>query len=153
MTSNIGSQYLLEGIKEDGTIEEAAEAAVQEELKAHFRPEFLNRLDEIILFHPLNKDNIGCIVDLMMKDLNRRLEDQRISIELTDSARSFVIEGGYDPTFGARPLRRFLQKNVETIAAREILKGEVLEGDAIVVDLQDGRLLTSVRRREKLEEA
>ena len=118
MTSNIGSQYLLEGIQEDGTISQQAQDLVQNDLRAHFRPEFLNRLDEIILFKPLTKDNIGHIVDLLLADLNRRLADQELTIELTPEAKQFVIDGGYDPVYGARPLKRFVQKYVETLSAR-----------------------------------
>ena len=140
MTSNIGSSYLLEGIQEDGEISPACEEQVMHDLRASFRPEFLNRLDEIIMFKPLTKDNIGHIVDLMMADLNRRLKDQEISLELTPDAKDFIIEGGYDPVYGARPLKRFLQKNVETLAAREILSGEILEGDTILITLREGKL-------------
>ena len=152
MTSNIGSQYLLEGIRENGTISDEAAQAVQADLKAHFRPEFLNRLDEIILFHPLTKENIGNIVDLQMKQLNSRLSAQDIAIELTDEARSFVIDGGYDPSFGARPLRRYLQKNVETLAARLILKGDVLPGDTIVIRVENGALDAVVRAQAEVVE-
>ena len=113
---------------------------VMNDLRAHFRPEFLNRLDEIIMFKPLTKDNIGHIVDLMMADLNRRLEDQEISLELTDEAKDYIIEGGYDPVYGARPLKRFLQKNVETLAARLILSGEIGAGDTILLKVTDGKL-------------
>ncbi|MDE6908658.1 MAG: ATP-dependent chaperone ClpB, partial [Lachnospiraceae bacterium] len=123
MTSNIGSAYLLEGIGEDGEIDEGAEKLVMEDLRNHFRPEFLNRLDETIMFKPLTKANIGIIVDLMMKDLNKRLAAQEISLELTEAAKAYMIEGGYDPSYGARPLKRFLQKHVETLAARLILAG------------------------------
>ena len=140
MTSNIGSSYLLEGIQEDGEISPACEEQVMHDLRASFRPEFLNRLDEIIMFKPLTKDNISHIVDLMMADLNRRLKDQEISLELTPDAKDFIIEGGYDPVYGARPLKRFLQKNVETLAAREILSGEILEGDTILITLREGKL-------------
>ena len=152
MTSNIGSQYLLEGIRENGTISDEAARAVQADLKAHFRPEFLNRLDEIILFHPLTKENIGNIVDLQMKQLNGRLSEQDIAIELTDEARSFVIDGGYDPSFGARPLRRYLQKNVETLAARLILKGDVLPGDTIVIRVENDALAADIRPQAEVVE-
>ena len=135
LTSNIGSQYLLEGIDENGNIREEARDAVMGELRAHFRPEFLNRLDEIIMFKPLTKENIGNIVDLMMADLNRRLADQEIRLELTDEAKSYIIDGGYDPVYGARPLKRYLQKNVETLAARIILADGVGEGSVIVIDV------------------
>ncbi len=144
MTSNIGSQYLLNGIKEDGTIAPEAQKAVEADLKAHFRPEFLNRLDEIILFHPLTKDNIGHIVDLQIDDLNRRLAERQIHIELTDAAKDSIVEGGYDPTFGARPLRRYIQKYVETLAARKILSGDVIQGSTIQIDCKDGELTADI---------
>ena len=139
MTSNIGSAYLLEGIGEDGEIDEGAEKLVMEDLRNHFRPEFLNRLDETIMFKPLTKANIGIIVDLMMKDLNKRLAAQEISLELTETAKAYMIEGGYDPAYGARPLKRFLQKHVETLAARLILSGEVRADDTVLIDILDGR--------------
>lgn len=139
MTSNIGSAYLLEGIGEDGEIDERAEKLVMEDLRNHFRPEFLNRLDETIMFKPLTKANIGIIVDLMMKDLNKRLAAQEISLELTEAAKAYMIEGGYDPAYGARPLKRFLQKHVETLAARLILSGEVRADDTVLIDILDGR--------------
>ena len=140
MTSNIGSSYLLDGISEDGSIKEEAANLVMNDLRGHFRPEFLNRLDEIIMFKPLTKDNIGHIVDLMMKDLNERLSDREISLELTPEAKDYIIDGGYDPVYGARPLKRFLQKHVETLAARGIVSGEIHEGDTILITLQDGTL-------------
>ena len=139
MTSNIGSAYLLEGIGEDGEIDEGAEKLVMEDLRNHFRPEFLNRLDETIMFKPLTKANIGIIVDLMMKDLNKRLAAQEISLELTEAAKAYMIEGGYDPAYGARPLKRFLQTHVETLAARLILSGEVRADDTVLIDILDGR--------------
>ena len=139
MTSNIGSAYLLEGIGEDGEIDEGAEKLVMEDLRNHFRPEFLNRLDETIMFKPLTKANIGIIVDLMMKDLNKRLAAQEISLELTETAKAYMIEGGYDPAYGARPLKRFLQKHVETLAARLILSGEVRADDTVLIDILNGR--------------
>ena len=145
MTSNIGSAYLLEGIQSDGQISSQSEEMVKNELRAHFRPEFLNRLDEIIMFKPLTRENIGNIVNLMLEDLNRRLEAQEIHLELTDAAKDYIIEGGYDPVYGARPLKRFLQKHVETLAARLILSGEVGTEDTIVLDVQDGKL-TAARR-------
>ena len=141
MTSNIGSQYLLDGIQADGTISENAQNMVQQDLRAHFRPEFLNRLDEIIMFKPLTKDNIGSIVDLQINDLNRRLADQRLTIALSQEAKDFIIEAGYDPVYGARPLKRYIQKNVETLSARLILGGGVHEGDTIRIDVQDGGLV------------
>ena len=141
MTSNIGSSYLLEGIDEKGDIRPECEKQVMGDLRAHFRPEFLNRLDESILFKPLTKDNIGHIVDLMMADVNKRLEDKELQIELTDAAKAYIVENGYDPVYGARPLKRFLQKNVETMAARYILGGDVHAGSVMVVD-RDGDGLT-----------
>ena len=144
LTSNIGSQYLLDGITEDGEITDTTRALVEAELKAHFRPEFLNRLDETILFRPLTKENISSIVELLLKDLNRRLAQQEFTIELTEEAKQYVIENGYDPVYGARPLKRFLQQNVETLAAKIILKGEISKGDVITVDLKDGVLTGTV---------
>ena len=139
MTSNIGSQYLLEGISEDGNITQEAQNMVQQDLRAHFRPEFLNRLDEMILFKPLTKDNIGHIVDLLVADLNKRLADQELTIELSPAAKEYVIDGGYDPVYGARPLKRFVQKYVETLSAKLILSGNVHQGDTILIDRsQDG---------------
>ena len=146
MTSNIGSSYLLEGIEEDGTIRKDCEDLVMTDLRAHFRPEFLNRLDEIVMFRPLTRDNIGSIVDLTMADLNERLKAQDISLELTDAAKDFIIEGGYEPTYGARPLKRFLQKNVETLAAREILSGDVRGGDVIELDVRENKLSAEVKK-------
>ncbi len=140
MTSNIGSSYLLDGISAQGEITEEASQLVMNDLRNHFRPEFLNRLDEIILFKPLTKDNIGHIIDLMMADLNRRLSDRNISLLLTEDAKNYIIEGGYDPIYGARPLKRFLQKHVETLAAREILSGDIHEGDTILICLSEGVL-------------
>ena len=141
MTSNIGSQYLLEGIDENGEIKPEANEAVMAELRDHFRPEFLNRLDEIIMFKPLTKDNIGGIVDLIIADLNKRLANQELSVELSDAAKQYVIDNGYDPVYGARPLKRYIQKNVETAAARLILgEGELHQGDTIRFDVKDGEL-------------
>ena len=145
MTSNLGSMHLLEGIDENGEIRPEAEEAVMEELKGNFRPEFLNRLDEIIMFKPLTKDNIGGIVDLLMAELNNRLADQEIHIRLTDAAKSYIVEGGYDPVYGARPLKRYLQKYVETLAAKLILGGKVGQEDTIVLDVTDGELTASVQ--------
>ena len=152
MTSNIGSQYLLEGIQEDGTISQQAQDLVQNDLRAHFRPEFLNRLDEIILFKPLTKDNIGHIVDLLLADLNRRLADQELTIELTPEAKQFVIDGGYDPVYGARPLKRFVQKYVETLSARLILGGNVSQGDTILLTVQEGKLTAVVKPEAEVVE-
>ena len=148
MTSNIGSSYLLDGIEPDGSIRQESQDLVMNDLRAHFRPEFLNRLDEIIMFKPLTKENIGNIVDLMMADLNRRLADQEIRLQLTDEAKSYIIDGGYDPVYGARPLKRFLQKNVETLAARMILSGNVQTEDTIVIGLKDGKLAAEVMKVE-----
>ncbi len=135
MTSNLGSQYLLEGIDETtGAIKPEAEEAVNAELRTNFRPEFLNRLDEIIMFKPLTKDNIGGIVDLLMEELNERLSDRQLKIELTDAAKSFIIDKGYDPVYGARPLKRYMQKNLETMVARIILGGDISEGSTIIID-------------------
>lgn len=142
MTSNIGSQYLLSGIDENGEIMGNAEALVMNDLRSHFRPEFLNRLDEIILFKPLSKENITGIIDLLMMDLNKRLQDRELKIELTDSAKDIVVDQGYDPAYGARPLKRYLQKHVETLAAKIILGDEIKAGDLIVVDAsEDGSKL------------
>ena len=137
MTSNIGSQYLLDGIDERGSITPEAEAMVMNDLRGHFRPEFLNRLDEIILFKPLTKDNIAGIIDLMIQDLNRRIGDKELKIELTDAAKKFVVDRGYDPIYGARPLKRYLQKHVETLAAKIILGDEVRAGNTIVIDVEE----------------
>ena len=138
MTSNIGSQYLLDGIDETGQIRPEAEQMVMQDLRNHFRPEFLNRLDETILFKPLTKDNISHIVDLMVADVNRRLAEKELKVELTAAAKAYVTENGYDPAYGARPLRRYLQKHVETLAARIILEGNVSVGQTIVIDTDEG---------------
>ncbi|MCQ2500908.1 MAG: ATP-dependent chaperone ClpB [Lachnospiraceae bacterium] len=145
MTSNIGSQYLLEGISENGEIREEARKMVMADLRGHFRPEFLNRLDETILFKPLTKDNIGNIVELLIKDLNKRLADQELAIELSPEAKTYVIEGGYDPVYGARPLKRYVQKYVETLSARLILGGEIHQGDTILLDVENGSLIAKVK--------
>ena len=145
MTSNLGSVHLLEGIDENGEIRPEAEEAVMEELKGNFRPEFLNRLDEIIMFKPLTKDNIGNIIKLLMEDLNKRLADRELKVELTKAAEDYVTEKGYDPVYGARPLKRFLQKYVETLAAKLILADKVREGDTILIDLTDGELTASAK--------
>ncbi len=144
MTSNLGSHYLLEGIDDEGNITKEAAEAVDEELKNSFRPEFLNRLDEIIMFKPLTKDNIGGIINLLIEDTNRRLEDRQLKIDLTDSAKKYIIEGGYDPVYGARPLKRFMQKNVETLAARLILENTVNEGSVIRIDEEGGVLKAGI---------
>ena len=145
MTSNIGSPYLLEGIDEKGEIKPEAQEQVMNDLRGHFRPEFLNRLDEIILFKPLTKDNIGGIVDLMVKELSDCLADQELSLELTDAARTQVIENGYDPVYGARPLKRYLQNYVETLAAKKILSGAVHAGDTLVLDVKDGEFVINTK--------
>ena len=145
MTSNIGSSYLLEGIDEQGNISEASQEAVMNELRAHFRPEFLNRLDETIMFKPLTKGNIYDIIDLLVADVNKRLADKEIQIELTEAAKENIVEGGYDPMYGARPLKRYLQKHVETLAARLMLQGDVGTGQTIVIDAVDGKLTARSR--------
>ena len=146
MTSNIGSEYLLDGIDENGEITPEAEAQVRGLLRTHFRPEFLNRLDETVLFKPLTKDNISNIIDLMVKDLNKRMAEREIKVSLTDAAKSLIIEGGYDPVYGARPLRRFLQKHVETLIAREILEGDVGREEELVIDARDGELVITKKQ-------
>lgn len=138
MTSNIGAQYLLDGINEDGTIKPEAEKLVMEDLRSHFRPEFLNRLDETILFKPLTKENIGGIINLIIEDLNRRLSDRELTVELTDEAKRFVVDQAYDPVYGARPLKRYIQKYVETLSAKLILSDQVDEGDTILIDVENG---------------
>ena len=145
MTSNIGAQYLLDGIEENGEIKQESQDMVMNELRGHFRPEFLNRLDEIIMFKPLTKGNIGGIINLIIDDLNRRLADKELTIELTDEAKHFIIENGYDPVYGARPLKRYIQKYVETLAAKLILAGNLDSGDTIVIDVENGQL-TAVPR-------
>ena len=149
LTSNIGSQYLLEGIDENGKIRPEAEQMVMNDLRAHFRPEFLNRLDETILFKPLTKDNIGGIVNLLIADVNKRLADKELTIVLSDTAKQYIVDNGYDPVYGARPLKRYLQKNVETLAARLILSDGVRAGDTILIDVVDGKLNASAERGAK----
>jgi len=144
MTSNLGSQYLLEGIEPDGSIADHTKQLVKNELRTHFRPEFLNRLDEVIMFKPLTKENISYIVDLQITNLNKRLVGQQLQIKLTDQAKQHIINEGYDPVYGARPLKRYIQKNVETLAARLILKGQVHEGDSILIDLTNAGELTAL---------
>ena len=141
MTSNIGSQYLLDGMDENGNISQESQNAVMEDLRAHFRPEFLNRLDETIMFKPLTKDNIYNIIDLLVADVNKRLADREISIFLTEDAKKYVVDGGYDPNYGARPLKRFLQKHVDTLAAKLMLQGDVGAQDTIIIDVEDGKLV------------
>ena len=145
MTSNLGSAHLLEGIDENGDINPEAEERVMNELRGNFRPEFLNRLDEIIMFKPLTKDNIGNIIHLLMNQLNKRLEDREISVELTPAAESFIVEHGYDPIYGARPLKRFLQKHVETLSAKLILADEVHANDVILIDVDGDHLTARVK--------
>ena len=145
MTSNIGSPYLLDGIDEKGNIKPEAQEQVMNDLRGHFRPEFLNRLDEIIMFKPLTKDNVGKIVDLMVKELSDRLADQELSLELTDAAKQMVVDNGYDPVYGARPLKRYLQNYVETLTAKKILSGDVHAGDTIVLDVKDGEFTVSTK--------
>ena len=149
LTSNIGSQYLLDGIDENGDIKPEAKAEVMNDLRAHFRPEFLNRLDETILFKPLTKNNIGSIIDLLVDDINKRLADKELVVALSDSAKQFIVDNGYDPVYGARPLKRYLQKNVETLAARLILSDGVHTGDTIKIDVVDGKLNASAERGTK----
>lgn len=151
MTSNIGSSYLLEGIDERGEIKAEAQNLVMNDLRTHFRPEFLNRLDEIILFKPLTKQNIGGIIDLMIADVNKRLADRELSIELTTEAKEYIVEHGYDPVYGARPLKRYLQKHVETLAARLILEGEVRTEDTILMDVRDGALCARIKCKGEVE--
>ena len=145
MTSNIGAGYLLEGIRSDGQIAAEAEELVMNDLRNHFRPEFLNRLDETILFKPLTRENIGGIVDLIIADLNRRLSDRDLRLELTEAAEAFIVENAYDPVYGARPLKRYIQKHVETLTARLILSDGVSSGDRVVIDINDGMLTANVR--------
>ena len=145
MTSNIGSPYLLDGIDEKGDIKPEAQEQVMNDLRGHFRPEFLNRLNEIIMFKPLTKDNVGKIVDLMVKELSDRLADQELSLELTDAAKQMVVDNGYDPVYGARPLKRYLQNYVETLTAKKILSGDVHAGDTIVLDVKDGAFTVSTK--------
>jgi len=149
MTSNIGSAYLLEGIDENGEIQPENEQMVMNELRAHFRPEFLNRLDETIMFKPLTKADIGQIIDLLIQDVNKRLVEREVSVELTEAAKEHVVEGGYEPMYGARPLKRYLQKHVETLAAKLILEGNVGRGDVILIDMQDG-VLAAVAKEQHL---
>ena len=149
LTSNIGSQYLLDGIDENGDIKPEAKAEVMNDLRAHFRPEFLNRLDETILVKPLTKNNIGSIIDLLVADINKRLADKELVVALSDTAKQFIVDNGYDPVYGARPLKRYLQKNVETLAARLILSDGVHTGDTIRIDVVDGKLNASAERGTK----
>ena len=145
MTSNIGANYLLEGINEDGTIREDAEEAVMNDLRAHFRPEFLNRLDETILFKPLTKDNISSIINLIIADLNKRLADRELKLELSPEASKYIVDNAYDPVYGARPLKRYIQKYVETLAAKLILGDKVEEGDTILIIVENDALKAEVK--------
>ena len=145
MTSNIGSSYLLEGIDEKGDITPEAENLVMSDLRGHFRPEFLNRLDETILFKPLTKSDIRSIIDLLLKDLNERLADKELHLEITDEAKDFITDHGYDPVYGARPLKRYVQKYVETLTAKIILQGDVSSGDTIVITVENDSLTAKVR--------
>ena len=147
MTSNIGSQYLLDGIDADGNISSDAENAVMGDLRNHFRPEFLNRLDEIIMFKPLTKSNISSIIDLLIKDVNKRLADKELTVKLTDAARDFIVDNGFDPMYGARPLKRYVQKTVETLAAKLILAGNIDAQSTILIDVEDGKLTARAERK------
>ena len=147
MTSNIGAQYLLEGISDEGEISKESEALVMNELRMHFRPEFLNRLDETILFKPLTKNNIGQIIKLLLADVNRRLVDKELTISITEEAEKYILENGYDPVYGARPLKRFMQKSVETLAAKLILADQVMPKDVILIDVKNEELVA--RRKIK----
>jgi ATP-dependent Clp protease ATP-binding subunit ClpB len=140
MTSNIGSQYLLEGVTDRGEIEEAAKNRVMSELRQHFRPEFLNRVDDIVLFKPLTLQEVEQIVGLMTEDLSKRLAERHVKVEITDSARRFIAESGYDPVYGARPLRRFIQRELETRIGRALIAGDIPEGNIIRVDLKENRI-------------
>ena len=141
MTSNLGSQYLLDGIEENGNISESAKSAVMNELHSAFRPEFLNRLDEIIMFRPLTKENLTGIIDIMTEALRMRLADRSLNLVITPAAKSLIIDRGYDPLYGARPLRRYLQSSVETLIARTILRGDLNAGDTLTVDVANGELV------------
>ena len=143
LTSNLGSSVLLDGIGADGEIREDAKQQVHELLRRSFRPEFLNRLDEIVFYKPLTKENITGIIDLLIQALSKRLEDKQLSVELTDAAKQYVIDNGYDPVYGARPLKRFLQRNVETLLGRTIIAGDLSEGTKLVVDYQNGELMVT----------
>ncbi|MBR3504728.1 MAG: AAA family ATPase, partial [Clostridia bacterium] len=148
LTSNLGSPYILEGIDENGAISDAARAAVEAELKTHFRPEFLNRLDEIVFYKPLTKDEIGSIIDLMVKDLNRRLADKQITVSLSGEAKRYVADSGYDPVFGARPLKRFIQRSIETLIARKLVQDDVAPRSALRVVMDGGKPAIEVEPAE-----
>ena len=145
ITSNIGSSYLLDGIDAQGNITPEAQQMVMNDLRSHFRPEFLNRLDETILFKPLTKDNITSIIDLLLKELNSRLAERELTIELTASAKAFIADHGFDPVYGARPLKRYMQKYVETLAAKLILGGEISTGETIVIDVSGDKLEARIK--------
>ena len=147
MTSNLGSQYLLDGIDQNGNIKPEAEEAVMQDLRAHFRPEFLNRLDETILFKPLSKENIGGIIKLIIADLNKRLADKELTVELSADAEKYIVEHAYDPVYGARPLKRYIQKSVETLSAKLILADKVAQGDTILIEVHNGELAANVKGR------
>jgi len=149
LTSNIGSQYLLEGLGEDGSIRESAAKAVMGELRHHFRPEFLNRVDDVVLFKPLTREEIKRIVDLLMQDLRKRLAGRRITLELTDAARDFVAQEAFDPVYGARPLKRYLQHHLETRLGRALIGGDIRDGATITVDAQGGELVVIPRSAEE----
>ena len=140
LTSNLGSEYLLGGINTDGSIDEGARAQVEALLRRAFRPEFLNRLDEIVFYKPLTRDNVTKIIDLQIAKLNERLADQQIACVLTDAAKAAIVEASYDPQYGARPLRRYVQHTVETMLSRKLLRGEILPGQTVTVDARDGEL-------------
>lgn len=150
MTSNLGAQHLLDGIGEDGELSEQSQELVMSDLRASFRPEFLNRLDEIIMFKPLTRENIGSIISLLLKDVNKRLEEKELKIELTDEAKDYIVQNGYDPVYGARPLKRYMQKYVETLSARLILSGEVGENDVISIEVRDGELTAKKKEKETI---
>ena len=141
MTSNIGSNYLIDGIRQDGTVDEEVKQKVEDETKKYFRPEFLNRIDEIVVFSPLTETQIVRIIELAMKEIEKRLEERNITLTLTDRAKKFIADESYDPAYGARPVKRFLQRNVETELAGEIIKGSVKDGDKVLIDC-DGDKLT-----------
>ena len=147
MTSNIGASYLLEGIDQEGHINEEAEKMVMNDLRAHFRPEFLNRLDETILFKPLTKENITGIISLIIKDLNRRLVERDLTVELTKAAEEFIVSQAYDPVYGARPLKRYIQKYVETLSAKLILNDQVKQGDTILIVVKNDELAAEIKKR------
>ena len=146
LTSNIGSRHLLEGVSDTGDIRKECEDLVMTELQAVFRPEFINRLDEIIIFRPLSKDNISSIINLMIEDLNKRLKEKDITISVTDNAKDYIVQRAYDPVYGARPLKRYLQKNVETLSARLILSDEAGAGDTIIIDVEEHGLYARVKQ-------